>query len=152
MPMTLYKKRCIYPFYVNGVTDSQNLEQFLKWFWYQNQAFFNQTYLHYSSKSKEGPFKILGSIYTKDVVHYSKKLLHGLCVLDVDLFDQSIQAHTSSATYLGGICQQTEMAGGFHQLQYIIAPARQFNSLLFTLYKLKKYPKEIPHMLNEACY
>lgn len=133
MPMTLYKKRCIYPFYVNGVTDSQNLEQFLKWFCYQNQAFFNQTYLHYSSKSKEGPLKILGSIYTQDIVHYSKKLFHGLCVLDMDLFDQSIQAHTSGTTYLGSICQQTEVAGGLHQLQYIIAPVIQINVLLLTL-------------------
>lgn len=73
-----------------------------------------RTYLHYSSKSKEGSLKILGAIYTKDVVHYSKKLLHGLCVLDMDLFDQSIQTHASSTTYLGGICKQTEVAGGLH--------------------------------------
>lgn len=72
------------------------------------------TYLDHSSKSEESPLKILSSIYTEDIVHYSKKLPHGLCILDMDLLDQGIQTHTTGATYLSGICKQTEVASGLH--------------------------------------
>ena len=94
---------------------------------------YHSTNLDDGTELEEGTLKGLRAVDVEHIVHNRKELMHGLCVLLVNLFHHGIQAHAASASYFCCSSQQAEVSGGFNQLQNIVASEEDRNSFVFVL-------------------